>query len=110
MSYQIILPALWKDALIRNDWAALELNFPEQAADAKAWQIESGLSVIGYRNETLYVNFDGHMTECLEYTCTENNLFFEQVLHRIECGVSTVIDAEIIRRYVAEIRQSNCYH
>ncbi|HNO76336.1 hypothetical protein [Nitrosomonas mobilis] len=110
MNHKAILPTLWKNALVRNDWADLEKNFPEEAANAKVWQIESGLSVIGYRNEILFINYEGRMTECLEFTCAENNPFFEKVLHRIECGVTTATDAEVIRRYVAEIRQLNCHH
>lgn len=42
----VVLPASWASALVNNDWSGLEYDDPDGAAKAKAWQMESGLSVL----------------------------------------------------------------
>jgi hypothetical protein len=64
-----ILPEEWADALIYGDWDELEKNNPDEAARAKAWQIEEGLCVVGCNEEPIIDYFDGRETGCLTYLC-----------------------------------------
>lgn len=107
MNYQVILPATWKDGLVNNDWITLESNFPDDAASAKAWQIEAGLTVIGCEEKAFIAAYEGIETLCLRYLCTDpaGDDEFDRVLKRIEQGSSTVNDARFIRHYVTSIRQ-----
>ena len=66
----VTLPAAWASALVNNDWSGLEFYYPDEAAKAKAWQMESGLSVLSCGEESFIARFDGLLTECLEYYCT----------------------------------------
>lgn len=64
-----ILPAEWAPALIDGDWDTLEAADPDEAARAKAWQIEEGLCVVGCNEETIFDYHEGRDTECLTYLC-----------------------------------------
>lgn len=66
----VTLPAHWASALINDDWSGLEYAAPDEAAKAKAWQMESGLSVLSCGEQQFVARFDGVLTECLEYHCT----------------------------------------
>jgi len=66
----VVLPASWASALVNNDWSGLEHDDPDGAAMAKAWQMESGLSVLSCGGEPFVHKFEGLLTECLEYQCT----------------------------------------
>ncbi|WP_126448372.1 hypothetical protein [Sulfuricystis multivorans] len=66
----VTLPAQWAPALINGDWSGLEYYYPDEAAKAKAWQMESGLSVLSCGEEPFVHRFEGLLTECLEYQCT----------------------------------------
>ncbi|MBX6392681.1 MAG: hypothetical protein IRY96_04365 [Burkholderiales bacterium] len=66
----VVLPASWASALVNNDWSGLEYDDPDGAAMAKAWQMESGLSVLSCGEEPFVHRFEGLLTECLEYQCT----------------------------------------
>ena len=107
MNYQVILPAIWKDGLVNNDWTTLESDFPDEAASAKAWQIEAGLTVIGCEDRAFVAAYEGIETMCLRYHCANpaGDDEFDRVLKRIEQGSSTVNDARFIRHYVTGIRQ-----
>lgn len=65
----VVLPASWASALVNNDWSGLEFYDPDEAAKAKAWQMESGLSVLSAGEHTFHDWYDGLLTECLEYQC-----------------------------------------
>lgn len=67
---QEILPARWASALVNGDWCGLEFDDPDEAARAKAWQIEQGLFVIDVLDEPTVEQFDGRTTDCLVYLCT----------------------------------------
>lgn len=107
MSDSIVLPALWRDGLINNDWVTLESDFPDEAVRAKAWQIESGLTVIGCEHRAFFALYEDVKTMCLQYHYIDpfNETEFDRVLCRIEQGNSTVYDARFIRYYVAGIRR-----
>lgn len=66
----VVLPASWAPALVNNDWSGLEYDDPDGAAKAKAWQMESGLSVLSCGEESFIARYEGLLTECLEYVCT----------------------------------------
>jgi hypothetical protein len=66
----VTLPASWASALVNNDWSGLEYRNPDDAAKAKAWQLESGLSVLSCGDESFIARYEGLLTECLEYQCT----------------------------------------
>jgi hypothetical protein len=68
----ITLPAAWSSALVNNDWSGLERYDPDGAAKAKAWQIESGLSVLSCSDESFIARYEGLLTECLKYQCIFN--------------------------------------
>jgi len=65
----VVLPASWASALVNDDWSGLEYDDPDDAAKAKAWQMESGLSVLSCGEHTFPDWYDGLLTECLEYQC-----------------------------------------
>lgn len=66
----VVLPASWASALVNNDWSGLEYDDPDGAAKAKAWQADSGLSVLSCGEEEFVARYDGLLTMCLEYHCT----------------------------------------
>jgi hypothetical protein len=65
----VVLPASWASALINDDWSGLEYGDPDEAARAKAWQMESELRVLSCGEEQFVARFEGLLTECLEYYC-----------------------------------------
>ncbi|MEW5888017.1 MAG: hypothetical protein AB1768_03050 [Pseudomonadota bacterium] len=66
----VTLPAVWAAALMLDDWYPLEYAAPDDAAKAKAWQMESGLRVLSCGERQFIARFDGVLTECREYRCT----------------------------------------
>lgn len=66
-----MLPAEWAAALIKGDWHELEAISPDEAARAKAWQIEEGLCVIDCSEDSVFD--DGRDTECLTYLCVRRH-------------------------------------
>lgn len=110
MDYQVILPAIWKDALVNNDWDLLEKNHPDEAAEAKAWQIQSELTVIGCDEKAFIATFEAIQIACLKYHCVYpvNDDLLDSVLKKIEQGTTTFNDAVFVRCYVAEIKKAIC--
>lgn len=66
---EIILPANWASALVNNDWSGLEYYDREGALQAKAWQMESGLQVLGCGDEEFIGKFDGKTYVCMTFYC-----------------------------------------
>lgn len=66
----VVLPASWATALVNDDWSGLEYYHPDEAAKARAWLRESGLSVLTCGEESFFARYEGILTECLEYQCT----------------------------------------
>jgi len=67
----VTLPAAWASALINNDWSGLNFYDPDEAQRARDWLRESGLDVISCSDQSVMAQFDGVLTECLEYQCVK---------------------------------------
>jgi hypothetical protein len=65
----ITLPAALASALVNNDWTGLEHYHPDEAARARDWLRQSGMSVLSCGDESFIAKHEGVLTECLEYQC-----------------------------------------
>lgn len=100
----VVLPAAWASALVNGDWSGLEYTDPDQALEAKAWQMTSGLSVLSCSDEPFTASYAGRLTLCLDYQCVPCRPSWEEVeaaLERIETGRAGDGDKALIRRYLA---------
>jgi hypothetical protein len=104
-----MLPAVWKSALVNNDWCWLEIHDPDAAAKAKAWQIETGLTVVSCGTLKFNAQYDGTVQLCRKYYCHSpkqdrpSREDFDRAIKSIECGTSSLKTARTILQYVEQL-------
>lgn len=65
----VVLPAAWACALLKDEWAKLERKDPAEAGRARVWLHNSGLTVLSCGSHPFIARYDGVLTQCLEYEC-----------------------------------------